>query len=224
MAKSSMISSDNFDEFNTQLQGAALKATRNALAIPSDVNFHRSVDPQVARDMDRISSRVLSLTNDILAFVSAADSAKLIRNQGKSKLNDLTDAVDNFTSIVVDPVDLLFERAVSHTNSPWISIPDKKISIPGHLSGRVSWKKKAASNWHQREKSAWGETESKSNTNAFTNNLSQLNLSAETEWTSRMVRSSVEARLTFTKAAVVFQEEAGQHLWSAVVPSNFAQV
>ena len=115
---SSSISPANFDDFHTKLQGAALKATKNALAIPANVAFYRSVDPVFARDLEAFSSRVLSLTNDILAFVSTTASSKLIRNKGKSRrLNDLSDVVDNFTSIVVDPVDLLFEGVVSLTST-----------------------------------------------------------------------------------------------------------
>jgi exosome complex exonuclease RRP6 len=110
---SSSISSANFDDFNAKLQAAALKATRHALSIPSDVAFRRSVDPQFAQNLEALSSRVLTLTNRILAFISTADNSNLLQNKGKSRLNDLSDVVDNFSSIVVDPVDLLFEGVVS---------------------------------------------------------------------------------------------------------------
>ena len=112
-SKNSSISSTNFDQFSTQLQSSALKATRNALAIPSDLAFHRSVDPEFASDLDALSSKVLALTNEILALVSTADGSKSTRTKGKSKLKNQEDIVDNFSSLVVDSVDQLFERVVS---------------------------------------------------------------------------------------------------------------
>jgi exosome complex exonuclease RRP6 len=112
--KISSLSSTNFNEYNTQLQGAALKATRNALAIPSDLAFHRSINPDLARDLDAFSARVLSLTNDILALVSTADSSQSAWAKGKAKkLSHHEDVLDDFSSLVVDSVDQLFERVVS---------------------------------------------------------------------------------------------------------------
>lgn len=108
----SKVSSGSFDEFNSSLQGAALKATRHALSLPADLAFHRSMDSELAQNLDAFSARVLSVTNDLLTLVSTADSTQSTRGKGKLKLESQDDVVDNFQSLVVDAMDLLLERAV----------------------------------------------------------------------------------------------------------------
>lgn len=99
-----------FNTYNTELQCAALKATRNAVFLPADLAFYRSLDRGIAKDLDASSSRVLSLANRLIDLVSTADSAKS-KSKGKARLEH-DDIADNFRSSVVDSMDQLLERAV----------------------------------------------------------------------------------------------------------------
>ncbi|KZT28826.1 hypothetical protein NEOLEDRAFT_1057691 [Neolentinus lepideus HHB14362 ss-1] len=103
----SVLSSSAFDEYNLQLQSTALKATKFAVALPSDIPFHRSIDGDLANDLDVCSSKVLSLTNALLNLASTSNS----RGKGKAKLESQDDIVDSFHSLVVDAMDHLLERA-----------------------------------------------------------------------------------------------------------------
>ena len=103
----------SFDEFNSQLQVAALKTTRNAVALPSDMGFHRSMDSGFSKDLDAFSSRILALTNNLLELVATADATRSVKGKGKSRLESQDDVVDNFHSFVVDSMDQLLERTVS---------------------------------------------------------------------------------------------------------------
>ena len=109
---SSNFSSKSFDEFNGNLQGAAVKATRHALSFPADISFHRSMDPELAQDLDFFSARVLSVANDLMTLVSTTDSTQNTKGKGKLKLESQDDVVDSFQSLVVDTMDQLLERAV----------------------------------------------------------------------------------------------------------------
>lgn len=116
------LTSANFNEYHSQLQAAALQATRHSVSLPtsSDLAFHRSLDRTFSKELDACSSRVLSLTNRVLSLVSTgsvsvdtnADTAN--KSKGKSrKLESEDDVLDNFHTLVVDRVDELLERAVS---------------------------------------------------------------------------------------------------------------
>ncbi len=112
-------SSSAFDEQHSKLQASALKATRNAASLPADINFYRSIDTDLAHDVDAISSRVLNLTNKLLQLSSSTDK-KVATGKGKAKLKDQDDVVDNFRSLVVDVMDQLFERTVSIFARFWV--------------------------------------------------------------------------------------------------------
>lgn len=101
----------SFGDFNSHVQTAALKATRRAAGLPTDIAFHRSIDPSFATDIDSFSSRVLSITNNLLELVSTADPRA--KGKGKAKLVTQDDVVDNFHFLVVDSMDQLLERTVS---------------------------------------------------------------------------------------------------------------
>ncbi|EKM49623.1 uncharacterized protein PHACADRAFT_166991 [Phanerochaete carnosa HHB-10118-sp] len=106
MAQSSRppeLSQEVFDTYNTELQSAALKATRNAAFLPQDLAFYRSLDRGIAKEVDACSSKVLSLANRLLDLVSTADNAKS-KSKGKGKLEH-DDVTDNFRSSVVDAMD-----------------------------------------------------------------------------------------------------------------------
>lgn len=111
----SKLTSDSFDEFNGSLQSAALKSTKNALSLPSpaDMAFHRSMDPDIAKEFDAFSSRVLDVTNNLLRLVETAKTGRTNNSGIGRKLEDQDDVVDSFQSIVVDAMDQLLERAVS---------------------------------------------------------------------------------------------------------------
>lgn len=122
-ASTSAFTAESFDAFNNQLQANALKATRNALALPTDIPFHRSMDSSFSQDLDAFSSRVLSLANNLLSLVATADTTQSARAKGKAKLEDQDDVVDNFHSLVVDSMDQLLERTVSHASLTCFSLP-----------------------------------------------------------------------------------------------------
>jgi exosome complex exonuclease RRP6 len=102
----SKITAASFEEFNASLQGAALKATKHALSLPADLAFHRSIDPELSRELEAASARVLSITNNLLTLVSST------RGKGKLKLECQDDVMDSFQSLVVDAMDQLLEKAV----------------------------------------------------------------------------------------------------------------
>lgn len=109
----SKLTSSNFDDFNGNLQSAALKATRHALSLPADLAFHRSMDAELSEDLEAFSSRVLSVANNLLRLVSTADTRQHQQEKGKLSLEGQDDVVDSFKSLVVDVMEPLLERAVS---------------------------------------------------------------------------------------------------------------
>ncbi|KAI0088479.1 hypothetical protein BDY19DRAFT_1007236 [Irpex rosettiformis] len=137
----------NFDEYHAQLQGSALKATRNAVALPNDLGFYRSMDKGLAKEVDNCSSRVLSLVNRLLDLVSTGDTT-VSRSKGKAPLEH-DDVIDSFRSSVVDPMDRLLERAdiclddfMGLTKAPAIAVNPQPVkqktmkqsnSTPGRL-------------------------------------------------------------------------------------------
>ena len=146
-ASSSMVLAGNFDAFNSDLQENALKTTRNALALPSDVAFHRSIDADFAKDLDDFSSRVLSLTNKLLSLVGTSDTIQSsLMGKGKGKLENQDDVVDNFHSLVVDSMDQLLERTVSVFLSILFTVDD---THPGYMSGRIPGCRKSTCNCDQ---------------------------------------------------------------------------
>lgn len=114
----SELTPSSFDQFNSSLQGAALKATKHALSLPVDLPFYRSLDPELSKDLDAFSARVLSVTNSLLNLVTSADPsqnqqvASRRNSKENSKLENRDDVLDCFQSLVVDSVDQLLERAV----------------------------------------------------------------------------------------------------------------
>ncbi|KAJ7174298.1 hypothetical protein C8R46DRAFT_945281 [Mycena filopes] len=128
-ASSSTISSASFPDFNSKVQAAALNATRTAAGLPVDIPFHRSIDPELAEDLDAFSSRVLTLTNNLLSLVATADPSQSSRRKGKAKLQTQDDIVDDFHSLIVDSMDQLLERTdicldefLGRTKAPLVAI------------------------------------------------------------------------------------------------------
>jgi hypothetical protein len=67
------------------------------------------MDAAFNKDLEALSARVLSLTNRLLALAATADP----RGKGKGPLENQDNVVDNFHSLVVDPMDQLLERTAS---------------------------------------------------------------------------------------------------------------
>lgn len=112
MATQEPLTSVTFDELNSQLQSAALKATKNSMLLPSDINFHRTMDAEFSKDLDAFSSRVLSVTNKLLTLAGTADPSAKAKSRVKLESED--DVVDNFHSIVVDLMDQMMEKTVCY--------------------------------------------------------------------------------------------------------------
>ncbi|KAF9499048.1 hypothetical protein BDN71DRAFT_1487257 [Pleurotus eryngii] len=97
------LSSSSFDAFYGKIQTSALDSVRKSVGIPTDVSFHRSVDSQLATQLDTLSTRL-----------SAGSTLNSSGRKGKDKeaqrLRGQDDMVDSFQSLVVDVVDGLFER------------------------------------------------------------------------------------------------------------------
>ncbi|KAF5315383.1 hypothetical protein D9619_007468 [Psilocybe cf. subviscida] len=137
------LSSTGFDAYNAKLQASALAATRKSAGIPGDVGFHRSMDQDLASDLDAFSDRVLAMTNRLLNLVSTVD---YIQGKGKAKLESEDDVVDQFHSLVVDSMDQLLERTdtcldqfLGKNKAPAIAInppimPKQKVTVE---KGRV---------------------------------------------------------------------------------------
>ena len=58
-ARKSAISPLSFNEYNSQLQIAVLKATKNAAALPGDITFYTSMDKSLSQDVDATPNRTL---------------------------------------------------------------------------------------------------------------------------------------------------------------------
>ncbi|KAH8077042.1 hypothetical protein BXZ70DRAFT_1013066 [Cristinia sonorae] len=146
--KSSVISPTSFNDYNSQLQIAVLKATKNAAALPADTAFYASLDKELSQELDASSSRVLSLTNKLLRLVETADSGAA-RGRKRARLESVEDVQDRFRSLVVDSLDLLLERTDTRLDevrgllkppaiavTPGLNQPQKSTKhpvIPGRL-------------------------------------------------------------------------------------------
>lgn len=146
LSSSAAFNSANFDTFNSNIQTCALKTTRNALSLPADVAFHRSMDPAFSKELDVLSSRVLSLTSKLLSLAASADATQSARGKGKGKLENQDDVVDNFHSLVVDSMDQLLERTVRTLELLYIL---KLNTKPGYMLGRVPWSEQTTCDCHQ---------------------------------------------------------------------------
>lgn len=112
------IASSSFDDLNAKIQAAALKATRNGAVLPGDIGFHKSMEPDLAKEVDHLAGRVMKLQNRLLSLVVTLGTEAEGKWKGKGKasvklLSDEDDIVDGFQSFFVDCVDQLLERTVS---------------------------------------------------------------------------------------------------------------
>lgn len=123
----SMILSGTFSDYATSVQSAALTTTRlAATTLPPDIEFHRSIHVSFATELDSLSTRVLRLTNRLVRLAGSVESSTL----GRGTLDDEEDVLDGFKSLIVDPVDRLFERTdmclddyLGRKKEPAITVP-----------------------------------------------------------------------------------------------------
>lgn len=96
---------DDFAAFQTKVQLALVASTRKVSQIAAhDLDFYRSINPQIASLLDRQNARLLALSERLLA--NAASSADAVG----PRLPD-NDAVDANWRGIVDAVDSLLEKA-----------------------------------------------------------------------------------------------------------------
>lgn len=102
----------NFEDYNLKLQTSILNPTKHAFSLPTDIQFHKSIDRDFAEEIEACSTKVLSTANKLLTL--ATSSTTNLGGGGKAKLLvDQDDILDGFDSVVVDIMDQLLESVVS---------------------------------------------------------------------------------------------------------------
>jgi exosome complex exonuclease RRP6 len=129
------LSKSEFDGNYAQLQNSALKATKHAAGLPADLAFHRSVDSDLAKDLETCSKRVVSMTNALLDLASTIGNSKSAKEKGKARLQDEDDFVDRFGALIVEPMDQLLERAVRNMSQLSFLLSP----CVGYRSGPILW-------------------------------------------------------------------------------------
>lgn len=116
------------------LQSQALECFIAADDLPQDIAFHRSLDRQFRKDIEKTSARLLKFANRLITYAethSPTSAAKL--NQRNGELQDEEDIKDKYHSIIVDAMDSLLEHAVcaiySCQNSPLRPWKDVSLDI-----------------------------------------------------------------------------------------------
>ena len=123
----------NFEDYNLKLQNSILNPTKHAFALPTDIQFHKSIDRDFAEEIEACSTKVLSITNKLLTLT--ASSTATLGGKRKTRLFvDQDDVVDDFDSVVVDIMDQLLERVVSETPRPYLYFLSSN-GVSGQLSG-----------------------------------------------------------------------------------------
>ncbi|KAI0298162.1 ribonuclease H-like domain-containing protein [Multifurca ochricompacta] len=105
------LTKSEFDGYYAQLQASALKTTKHAAGLPVDLAFHRSLDSDLAKDLEACSSKVMNITNMLIDLASTLGGSKSAKGKGKARLQDEDDFLDRFGALIVEPMDLLLERA-----------------------------------------------------------------------------------------------------------------
>ncbi|PPQ68746.1 LOW QUALITY PROTEIN: hypothetical protein CVT25_012840 [Psilocybe cyanescens] len=141
---SNLLASSSFDVYNARLQASALTATRKSAGLPTDIAFHRSMDRELAQDLDSFSQRVLNVTNKLLGLVSTADHTQ--GRKGKAKLENQDDVVDNFHALIVDSMDQLLERTDICLDEFWGKNKAPAIAINPPITSNKTGSKKSSTN------------------------------------------------------------------------------
>jgi exosome complex exonuclease RRP6 len=104
------------------LQSQALECFVAADDFPQDIAFHRSLDRQFRKDLDKTSARLLKFANRLIAYTethSPTSIAKGAQRNGRiRRLQDAEDIADKYHSIIVDAMDSLLEHAVCAMHIP----------------------------------------------------------------------------------------------------------
>jgi hypothetical protein len=102
----------NFEDYNLKLQTSILNPTKHAFSLPTDIQFHKSIDRDFAEEIEACSTKVLSIANKLLTLTTSSTTS--LGGGGKARLLvDQDDIVDDFDSVVVDIMDQLLESVVS---------------------------------------------------------------------------------------------------------------
>lgn len=127
----SMISPGTFSDYATSVQSVALATTRlAATTLPPDIEFHRSIHVSFATELDLLSTRVLRLTNRLVRLAGSVDSSTM----GRGTLDGEEDVLDGFKSLIVDPVDRLFERTDMCLDDYLGRKKEPAITVPAQLN------------------------------------------------------------------------------------------
>lgn len=100
--------SASYDAYQASLTRAALTATKQAFVLPSDIQFHRTLDKSFASQLDVVSARVFSLTDKLLRYASGSSG----KGKGKAVLKNKDDLLEGYHMSVVDTIDQLYENTV----------------------------------------------------------------------------------------------------------------
>jgi hypothetical protein len=139
MASSSAasITRETFDGHDARLQAAAVKALKAAAgALPTDIQFHRTLDNDYAAALDATAARVLKLTNGLLGLAESSRAGK-----GKGKLRDKDDVLDRFHAVVVDAMDGMLEQTVRLASIMTVNQGVLNVYICRMLLSTNSWER-----------------------------------------------------------------------------------
>jgi exosome complex exonuclease RRP6 len=104
---------DNMDKLIETLQSQALECFIAADGLPQDIAFHRSLDRQFRKDIEKTSARLLQFANRLIAYSRTHSSTSAAKGNGKElALQDEEDITDKYHSIIVDAMDSLLEHVV----------------------------------------------------------------------------------------------------------------
>ena len=99
----------DFKEFNDELQKSLVAATRTVNQLcAEDLGFHKSLDPNVGKALDRQNARFVELAERLVR--SAALGSEGV---GEPLSLNNVEAVDNNWHGIVDTIDSLLERAAT---------------------------------------------------------------------------------------------------------------
>jgi exosome complex exonuclease RRP6 len=129
------LTKSEFDRYYVQLQTSALKVTKHAAGLPADLSFHRSVDSDLAKELEACSDKVVSITNMLLFLTSTVGSSKSAKGKGKAHLRDEDDFLDRFGGLIVEPMEHLLERAVRSVPRPFALLSP----YPGYCARPILW-------------------------------------------------------------------------------------
>jgi len=128
---------NDMDTLIETLQSQALECFIAADDLPQDIAFHRSLDRQFRKDIEKTSVRLLKFTNRLIAYADThlpTSAAKVIRRKSEvPELQDEEDLADKYHSIIVDAMDSLLEHVVcviySCLNGPSRRTKDVSLDI-----------------------------------------------------------------------------------------------